>query len=96
LPPPPPGLPQQGQHAPTSPPPQFTPQHPTTSLYAVDPGAIAGCRYRNTYVWLNNGEHFWFYPTYVGRTSVSGFRWTGRYWIYYGVDLRRISTFTCF
>jgi hypothetical protein len=82
--------------APTAAPPQFIPQQPVPSLYAVDPRAISRCLYRNTYIWLRNGEHFWFYPTYVGRNSVSGFRWFGRFWAYYGVDLRRISTFTCF
>jgi len=82
--------------APTAAPPHFIPQQPVPSLYAVDPGAISRCLYRNTYVWLRNGEHFWFYPTFVGRNSVSGFRWFGRFWAYYGIDLRRISTFTCF
>ncbi|KKO52432.1 hypothetical protein [Paenibacillus sp. DMB20] len=84
----------QGQF-PASPPPQFTPQQ-SPSLLAVDPGAISGCLFRYTYVWLTNGDNFWFYPVFVGRTSVSGFRWFGRFWFYFGVDLRRISSFSCF
>ncbi|MDG0809154.1 transporter [Cohnella rhizosphaerae] len=63
---------------------------------AVDPGAIRGCLYRNTYIWLNNGQGFWFYPTFVGRTSVSGFRWNGFFWMFSGVSLDRIESFTCF
>ncbi|WP_274856840.1 hypothetical protein [Bacillus methanolicus] len=86
---------QQTGGAPTSPPPSFTPQQ-TVSLQAVDPGAIRGCLYRYTYIWLENGRSFWFYPTYVGRTSVSGFRWRGNRWEYYGTDLQRIRSFQCF
>jgi hypothetical protein len=79
---------------PSSPPPSYTPQE-SPSLYAVDPGAIRGCLYRFTYVWLNNGSSFWFYPTYVGRDSIAGYRWRGFRWVYYGTDLRRIRSFRC-
>lgn len=83
-----------GAQAPTSPPPQFVPQMPI-STFAVDPGAISRCLFRNTYVWLNNGEQFWLFPIFVGRTSVAGFRWFGFFWSYFGVDLNRIRSFTC-
>ncbi|RNB79513.1 hypothetical protein EDM56_28720 [Brevibacillus fluminis] len=89
---------QGGQHqhgGPAGPPPHRTPQRPQNQLYRVDPGAIAGCLHRYTYVWLDNGSHFWFYPTFVGRTSVSGFRWRGHSWMYFGIDLNRIEAFTC-
>ncbi|WP_181833086.1 hypothetical protein [Bacillus taeanensis] len=82
--------------APTSPPPNFTPQQSSAGLMAVDPGAISGCLHRYTYVWMQGWESFWFYPTYVGRRSVSGYRWTGFMWVYYGVDLKRIKSFQCF
>ncbi|WP_240793388.1 hypothetical protein [Psychrobacillus vulpis] len=93
---PPPG--QQGQQggAPTSPPPSFVPQRQSVGVYAVDPGSIRGCLYHNTYVWLTNGNSFWLYPTFVGRNSVSGFRWNGFMWTYYGTDLNRIASFQCF
>ncbi|WP_440201635.1 hypothetical protein [Alkalibacillus haloalkaliphilus] len=81
---------------PSSPPPSFTPQQPQFGVQAVDPGAIRGCLYRYTYIWLNNRQRFWFYPTYVGRRSVSGYRWTGFFWVYYGVDLERIDSFQCY
>ncbi|MFB3163693.1 hypothetical protein ABLO26_20265 [Neobacillus sp. 179-J 1A1 HS] len=85
---------QQQSGAPSSPPPSYTPQE-SPSLYAVDPGAIRGCLYRYTYVWLSNGSSFWYYPTYVGRDSIAGYRWRGYRWVYYGTDLRRIRSFRC-
>jgi hypothetical protein len=81
--------------APTSPPPSITPQKQQAGLMAVDPGSIRGCIYRYTYIWLRGWESFWFYPTHVGRKSVSGYRWTGFNWVYYGVSLRKIESFTC-
>ncbi|HYK72609.1 MAG TPA: hypothetical protein VEV44_05690 [Pseudoneobacillus sp.] len=90
-----PGGGQQG--APTSPPPAFTPQQSQATLFAVDPGGIRRCLYRNTYVWLNNGRRFWYYPTFVGRTSVAGWRWSRRFgWSYFGIDLNQIQSFQCF
>lgn len=85
-----------GSQAPTAPPPQFTPTQPQASAFAVDPGGIARCMFRNTYVWLENGQSFWYFPVFVGRRSVAGFRWNGRFWMYFGVDLRHIASFTCF
>jgi len=101
MPPSPPAPPFGGQGAggvqpPTAPPPQSPPPQPLASALAVDPGAIVGCLYRNTYIWPTFGPGFWFYPIFVGRTSVSGFRWTGRMWVFSGFDLNRISSFSCF
>ncbi|MFD1927514.1 hypothetical protein ACFSFY_05475 [Sporosarcina siberiensis] len=94
---------QQGQQGPSSPPPNFAPPYPGGSgnqaqVFAVDPGAIRGCLYRQTYVWLSRRQGFWFYPTYVGRTSVAGYRWRSRRrrWEYFGIDLNQIDSFTCF
>ncbi|OEH93999.1 hypothetical protein [Bacillus solimangrovi] len=87
---------QNNEQAPSSPPPQYIPQQQTSSgLTAVDPRTIAGCLYRFTYIWMRGGNSFWFYPVYVGRRSVSGYRWTGRNWIYAGYSLRRIISFHC-
>ncbi|TCZ80253.1 collagen-like protein [Paenibacillus albiflavus] len=94
FPPGPPGGPSS--QAPTAPPPSFTPQQSVAAPFAVDPGAIRRCLFRNTYVWLNNGQQFWFFPIFVGRTSIAGFRWTGFFWTYTGFDLRLIDSFTCF
>ncbi len=78
---------------PTSPPPSYIPE---TAPYRVDPGSIRRCRRKYTYIWLVDGQSFWYYPTYIGRTSISGYRWIGYMWIYYGTDLRRIRSFTCY
>lgn len=91
---PPPG--QGGDGPPSSPPPSFTPTQQQVSVYAVDPGGIRGCLYRYTYVWLNNRQQFWYYPTFVGRNSIAGYRWMGFYWAYFGIDLKRIDSFQCF
>ncbi|MNV67732.1 hypothetical protein D3C71_1605430 [compost metagenome] len=66
------------------------------ATFAIDPGGIRRCLFRNTYIWLNNGEQFWFFPVFVGRNSIAGFRWFGFFWAYFGIDLNRISSFTCF
>ncbi|RAR44419.1 transporter [Paenibacillus sp. MDMC362] len=92
----PPQGPQGPQQGPLSPPPTTIPQQPLASVFAVDPGAITGCLFRFTYIWPRFGPGFWFFPTFVGRTSVAGFRWTGRRWVFSGFDLRRIESFTCY
>jgi hypothetical protein len=83
-----------GAGAPTSPPPSFVPQQ-QVEAFAVDPGGIARCLFRYTYVWLRGFQQFWFYPTFVGRNSVSGWRWTGFRWVFFGISLRQITSFTC-
>ena len=93
---------QGGQQAPTSAPPNYTPSYPGGSggaqLFAVDPGAIRGCLFRYTYVWTSRRNGFWYFPTFVGRTSVAGYRWrpSRRRWEFFGIDLNRIDQFTCF
>lgn len=86
-----------GQEGPPSgPPPSFVPaQTQQAGVFAVDPGSIRRCMFRYTYVWLNNGQQFWIYPIFVGRRSISGWRWTGFTWVYFGIDLRQIQSFTC-
>ncbi|RIW29598.1 transporter [Bacillus salacetis] len=101
-----PGGQGQGQQPP-GPPPSFTPSQAqaqtltTTSsqgatTFAVDPGAIQRCLFRYTFIWMRGGQSFWFYPTFVGRNSIAGFRWTGFSWFYFGTDLRRVRSFQCF
>ncbi|WP_338452889.1 hypothetical protein R4Z09_14095 [Niallia oryzisoli] len=97
---PPPGshAPGQGSQSgpPSAPPPSYVPaQTQQATAFAVDPGSIRHCLFRYTYVWLNNRQQFWFYPTFVGRTSVSGWRWNGFRWLFFGISLRQIQSFTC-
>lgn len=100
------GFPGGGQGAPATPPPNFTPSKAQAqslgapgggvSTYAVDAGSLRPCRFRFVYLWLRNGNAFWAYLTFVGRNSISGFRWTGRRWVYFGIDTRRIDFFVCY
>lgn len=84
------------QGPPSGPPPSYTPQlQQTASIFAVDPGSMRRCLHRFTYVWLNNGRGFWFYPTFIGRTSVAGYRWRNFRWVFYGTDTNRIRSFQC-
>lgn len=87
--------PSQGSTAgpPSTPPPSFVPQQ--VGAFAVDPGGIRGCLFKFTYVRLSN-QQFWFYPIFVGQTSIAGYRWTGFRWVYYGISLQQIQSFTCF
>ncbi|MGG0643339.1 hypothetical protein ABE021_05215 [Sporosarcina gallistercoris] len=85
------------QSPPTSPPPSQAPPYPDQQLLRVDPGGIRGCMFRYTYIWTSRTRGFWFYPTFVGRTSVAGFQWNNQWrrWMYTGIDLDRIDAFTC-
>jgi hypothetical protein len=100
------GMPPGGhggnQGMPSGPPPGFKPpkpqephMHGEIGPKAVDPGAIMPCRFRFAYIWLKNNDSFWAYITHVGRNSIAGYRWNGRRWNYFGMDLRRIESFTC-
>ncbi|WP_010651897.1 hypothetical protein [Oceanobacillus massiliensis] len=80
---------------PTSPPPNFTPTQSQFQPFAIDPGGIRGCLFRNTYIWLWR-DGFWFFPIFVGRNSIAGFRWTGFRWVFFGISLDRIVSFQCF
>ena len=103
----PPSFPQQGQGQgqgqgqsgpPSSPPPSFVPaqtQSQQVGTFAVDQGSIRFCLFRFTYLWLRNRQQFWYYPVFVGRQSISGFRWNGFMWVFFGVSLRQIESFTC-
>lgn len=92
----PPGIPpQQDGGPPNTPPPPFEPQQSQFQTFAVDPGGIRGCLYRFTYIWETR-DAYWYYPTFVGRNSIAGYRWQGNRWVYYGVDLNRIQSFQCY
>ena len=94
--------------APKSPPPNYIPSKKeqgvqninqgqyTPGTKAVSPNSIRFCVFKYTYIWEKNGRSYWAFLFNVDRRSVSGFRWTGRNWIYFGVDLRRIDSFVCY
>ncbi|WP_062104350.1 hypothetical protein [Bacillus niameyensis] len=87
--------PGQSAGAPMTPPPNFVPQKAEFQTFAIDSGAIRRCLFRFTYIWLRR-DSFWFYPTFLGRNSIAGFRWNGFRWVYFGIDLNRIESFQCF
>jgi hypothetical protein len=92
---------QDRQGGPTSAPPNFIPPQPKTQQFgatplAVDPGAIKPCLYRFVYIWPRRGNGFWAWLTFVGPRSVAGFRFERNRWRYFGMDLRDISSFSCF
>lgn len=66
------------------------------STKAVSPGSISFCLYKFTYIWETSGRSYWSYLLNLDYRSVSGFRWMGRTWAYFGVDLRRIDSFVCY
>ncbi|MDD3224445.1 MAG: hypothetical protein PHX70_07055 [Clostridium sp.] len=57
---------------------------------------IRMCLFRFTYIWPRRGRGFWSWPIFLGRRSVAGYKWDGRRWVYFGMDLRRIRGFQCF
>lgn len=87
---------------PTSPPPSFTPQQFTTTQQQEfsrrgGVGSIRRCMFRNTYIWLNNGRSFWFFPMLVIGNQIIGFRWRNRRgWVYDSINRNRIVFFQCF
>lgn len=93
--------------SPLGPPPSYIPsqkdsgvQYSTYSgegnVKSVSPSSIKFCLYRYTYIWQRNGRSYWAYLTRVDRRSISGWRWAGWRWVYFGVDLRRINSFVCY
>ena len=48
-------------------PPGFSPPIPA---WREGSSGIRSCLFRNTYIWMNSGRSFWFFPTAVGRKSL--------------------------
>jgi len=63
---------------------------------AVSANSIRFCLFKFTYIWEVNGRSYWAFLFNVDRVSVSGFRWRGRNWVYFGINLRRIDSFVCY
>jgi len=100
------GFQGQGFGPPIGPPPPFAPSKEQAlqgaqlsgqpGTLAISPGAIRPCLYRYVYIWLRDGRSFWAWLVFIDRRSAAGWRWTGRSWVYFGVDLRRIDYFVCY
>ncbi|KOY80335.1 hypothetical protein I6G82_20980 [Lysinibacillus macroides] len=87
------GSPPAGQ-MPMGTPPGFSPPIPA---WRVGSSGIRACLFRNTYIWMNNGRSFWFYPTAIGREFIVGFRWSRRYgWHFRTIVRNQIRSYECF
>ncbi|MNV81673.1 hypothetical protein D3C71_1753520 [compost metagenome] len=82
-------LPPSGSPGQTLPPPPSYIPPTQGGSYLID------CLHSYTYVWLWNGDSFWYYPTRVEYGEVSGYRWSGQFWYYYGIDPRFIRAVSC-
>jgi len=74
-------------------PPSFYPPFPT---WQQGSQGIRSCINRNTFIWLRNRDSFWFFPTFVGRQSVVGFRWGRIGWTYNVINRQSILSYQCF
>ncbi len=63
--------------------------------YAPSPFGLQHCLYRFTYMWLRNGDNFWFFLTTVGESRAYGFWFFGGRWNQYSIALRDIVSFNC-
>lgn len=96
--PPPGGRPPMGPPSygppPMGPPPNFLPSQPA---WQGGHSGIRSCLFKHTYIWLDNGRGFWFYPIMVTRDVVTGFRWSTRNgWRPRTIHLNNIRSFQCF
>lgn len=66
------------------------------NLKSVSPNQISFCLYKFTYIWQRNGRSYWAYLTNVDRYSISGLRWMGYNWAYFGLDLKYVDSFVCY
>ena len=58
---------------------------------------ISSCMFLNTYIRLNDGNGFWFYPTQVDRQTIVGYRWSGSGgWNYHAINRDRMQSYQCF
>ncbi|WP_243159295.1 hypothetical protein [Clostridium sp. cel8] len=95
-------MPRQRQLTPPGPPPDQISEAEMQSQLAKSSGiksvnqkSIRPCLFRFVYIWPKRGKGFWSWLTYVGKKSVSGYRWYRRRWVYFGMDLKEIKSFIC-
>jgi len=57
---------------------------------------LRGCLRRFTFIWLVNGNSFWFFPIIISGQQVIGFRWRRGVWVYDRINVRRILYHQCY
>lgn len=103
------GPPPGQMRAPTGAPPNFTPELPRAEREQLQtpfggpqgqrghrPRDLRRCLNRFTYIWLVNGNSFWFFPVFQSGQQVIGFRWRRGSWVYDRISTRRILFHQCF
>jgi hypothetical protein len=60
------------------------------------PRDFRGCVNQFTFIWLINGNSFWFYPVSIRRNTIEGFRWRRNRWEYERIFTNRILFHLCF
>jgi hypothetical protein len=78
---------------PIAPPPAFSPPIPA---WQQGPSGMRYCLFRNTYIWLRNGNSFWFFPTFVGRNIINGYRWRRSGWTFHVINPNNVRSYQCF
>jgi len=63
--------------------------------YPANPLGLQNCINRFTYMWLRNGDNFWFFLTAVGESIAYGYRFFGGRWNQYSIGLREIGSYNC-
>ena len=87
---------------PMSPPPNFTPQLPRMEAQPFagqrggDSRNIRRCMNQFTFIWLFNGNSFWFFPVNIRGAFIEGFRWRRNRWEFTRINRNRILFFLCF
>ena len=74
-------------------PPAFSPPIPA---WQQGPSGMRNCLFRNTYIWLRNGNSLWFFPTFVSRSIIVGYRWSAFGWIYHVINPNSVRSYQCF
>ena len=59
-------------------------------------GNIRRCLQRFTFIWLVNGNSFWFFPIIISGQQIIGFRWRRGVWVYDRINIRRILYHQCY
>ena len=65
-------------------------------IFFRQPRNFRRCLNQFTFVWLINGNNFWFYPINIRRPFMEGFRWRRNRWEYVRININRILFFQCF
>lgn len=83
-----------GIRVPLGPPPEMTPS--LSRDRNRQRRNINNCLFRFVFMIFRNGERSWVWPIQIRRRELIGFRWNGRRWVNFRVDLRNIADFICF